>query len=90
MLVKYIDSNTIEYANNKQILKYNYKQIINPNDDNFIEAGYKPLEIEEEPTYNIEIEYLQSYYVEEEDKVIKKWKIVEIEKEDIVESLVEE
>ena len=66
MLVKYINENSVEYANNKQILKYNYKQIINPKDENFIKAGYKPLEIEEEPTYNIETEYLQSYYVEEE------------------------
>ena len=90
MLVKYINENSVEYANNKQILRYNYKQIINPKDENFIKAGYKPLEIEEEPTYNIETEYLQSYYVEEKDKIIKKWKIVEIEKEDIVESLIEE
>ena len=90
MLVKYINENNVKYANSRIILKYKYKQIINPKDDNFIEAGYKPLEVEEEPIYNVETEYLQSYYIEEEDKVIKKWKIVEIEKEDIVESLIEE
>ena len=43
MLVKYINENSVEYANNKQILKYNYKQIINPKDENFIKAVYKPL-----------------------------------------------
>lgn len=90
MLVKYINENNVKYANSRIILKYKYKQIINPKDDNFIEAGYKLLEIEEEPAYNVETEYLQSYYVEQEDKVIKKWKIVEIKKEDIVESLIEE
>ena len=82
MLVKFINENSVEYANNKQILKYNDKQIINPKDENFIEAGYKPLEIEEEPTYNIEIQYLQPYYVEQENKIIKKWEIKEIKEEE--------
>lgn len=82
MLVKYINENSIEYANNKQILKYNDKQIINPKEENFIEVGYKPLEIEEEPTYNIEIQYLQPYYVEQENKIIQKWEIKEIKEEE--------
>ena len=79
MLVKYINENSIEYANNKQILKYKDKQIINPKDENFIEAGYKPLEIDEEPTFNIETEYLQPYYIEQEDKITQKWEVKEIE-----------
>lgn len=79
MLVKYIDKNNVEYANNKQILKYDDKQVINPRDEDFIEAGYKPLEIEEEPAFNIETEYLQPYYIEQEDKIIQKWEIKEIE-----------
>ena len=82
MLVKFIDKNNVNYANNRQILKYNDKQIINPKDENFIEAGYKPLEIEEEPTYNIETEYLQPYYVEQENKIIQKWEIKEIKEEE--------
>ena len=86
MLVKYIDKNNVEYANNKKILKYKDKQIINPKDDNFIEAGYKPLEIEEEPTYNIEIQYLQPYYVEQENKIIQKWEIKEIKEEEYEEN----
>ena len=86
MLVKYINENSVEYANNKQILKYNDKQVINPKDENFIEAGYKPLEIEEEPTYNIETEYLQPYYVEQENKIIQKWEIKEIKEEEYEEN----
>ena len=82
MLAKYKDRYNVKYANNKQILKYNDKQIINPKDENFIEAGYKPLEIEEEPTYNIETEYLQPYYVEQENKIIQKWEIKEIKEEE--------
>lgn len=79
MLVKYIDKNNVEYANNKQILKYKDKQVINPKDENFIEAGYKPLEIKEEPQYDINTQYLQPYYLEQEDKIIQKWEIKEIE-----------
>ena len=79
MLVKYINEYNIKHANNKQILKYKDKQIINPKDENFIEAGYKPLEIEEEPQYDINTQYLQHYYLEQEDKIIQKWEIKEIE-----------
>ena len=79
MLVKYINEYNIKHADNKQILKYKDKQIINPKDENFIEAGYKPLEIEEEPNYDIETEYLQPYYIEQEEKIIQKWEIKNIE-----------
>lgn len=83
MLVKYINENIVKYANNKQILEYNNKQVINPRDENFIEAGYKPLEIEEEPTFNIETEYLQPYYIEQEDKITQKWEVKEIEESEV-------
>lgn len=82
MLVKYINEYNIKHANNKQILKYKDKQIINPKEENFIEAGYKPLEIEEEPNYDIETEYLQPYYIEQEEKIIQKWEIKNIEELD--------
>lgn len=81
-MYKIINKYKIEKANKEKILKYNDKQIINPKDENFIEADYRPLEIEEEPTYNIETEYLQSYYVEQENKIIQKWEIMKIEEED--------
>lgn len=83
MLVKYINEYNIKHANNRQILNYKDKQIINPKDENFIEAGYKPLEIEEEPAFNIETEYLQPYYIEQEDKIIQKWEIKEIEESEV-------
>ena len=83
MLVKYINEYNIKHANNKQILKYKDKQVINPRDEDFIEAGYKPLEIEEEPAFNIETEYLQPYYIEQEDKIIQKWEVKEIEEGEV-------
>ena len=73
MLVKYINENTIEIANKYAILKYDDVQVINPKDEDFIKAGYKELIIEEEPIYDMEKEYLESVYKEEENKIIQSW-----------------
>lgn len=79
MLVKYIDKQNVKYANHKRILEYDNKQVINPRDEDFKKAGYKTLEIEEEPDLELETQYLQPYYLEQEDKIIQKWEIKEIE-----------
>lgn len=79
MLVKYIDETTVIYANYNRILEYNDKQVINPRSADFEKAGYKPLEIEEEPAFNIEMQYLELYYQEQEEKIIQKWTVKEIE-----------
>lgn len=81
MLAKFINENNIKYANRKNILMFENKQVINPRDKDFIEAGYKTLEIEEEPTYNIETEYLVPVYEEQENKIIQSWIISEYEEE---------
>lgn len=81
MLVKFINENNIKFANRKKILIFENKQVINPRDEDFIEAGYKTLEIEEEPTYNIETEYLVPVYEEQENKIIQSWIISEYEEE---------
>lgn len=81
MLVKFINENNIKFANRKNILMFENKQVINPRDEDFIEAGYKTLEIEEEPTYNIETEYLVPVYEEQENKIIQSWIISEYEEE---------
>lgn len=78
-MYKFINKYKVEKADKAKILEYNNKQVINPKDENFIEAGYKPLEIDEEPTFNIETEYLQPYYIEQEDKITQKWEVKEIE-----------
>ena len=79
MLVKFINENNIKFANRKNILMFENKQVINPRDEDFIEAGYKILEIEEEPTYNIETEYLVPVYEEQENTIIQNWIISEYE-----------
>ena len=81
MLVKYINEYNIKHANNKQILKYDDKQVINPRDENFIEAGYKELIETEEPSYNLDTEYLQVYYEEKENKIFQKYKILKLDEE---------
>lgn len=81
MLAKYKDKYNVKYANNKQILKYNDKQIINPKDENFIEAGYKELIETEEPSYNLDTEYLQVYYEEKENKIFQKYKVLKLDEE---------
>lgn len=82
-MYKFINKYKVEKADKTKILEYDNKQVINPKDENFIEAGYKPLEIEEEPTFNIETEYLQPYYIEQEDKITQKWEVKEIEESEV-------
>ena len=79
MLVKFIDKNNVEYANNKQILKYKDKQVINPRDEDFLKAGYKELIETEEPSYNLDTEYLQVYYEEKENKIFQKYKVLKLD-----------
>ena len=79
MLVKYINEYNVKYANHKKILKYDNKQVINTREEDFEKAGYKTLEIEEEPAFNMETQYLEPYYQEQKEKIIQKWKVKEIE-----------
>jgi hypothetical protein len=48
-------------------------------EEDFEKAGYKTLEIEEEPAFNMETQYLEPYYQEQKENTIQKWKIKEIE-----------
>lgn len=79
MLVKYINEYNVKYANYKKILKYDNKQVINPRDEDFLKAGYKELIETEEPSYNLDTEYLQVYYEEKENKIFQKYKVLKIE-----------
>lgn len=79
MLVKYINETTVIYANYKKILKYDNKQVINPRDEDFEKAGYKELIETEEPSYNLDTEYLQVYYEEKENKILQKYKVLKFD-----------
>lgn len=81
MLVKYINETTVIYANYKKILEYDNKQVINPRDEDFLEAGYKELIETEEISYNLDTEYLQVYYEEKENKIFQKYKVLKFEEE---------
>lgn len=79
MLVKYINETTVIYANYDRILEYDNKQVINPRDENFLEAGYKELIETEEPSCNLDTEYLQVYYEEKENKIFQKYRILKFD-----------
>ena len=81
MLVKFINENNIKKKKKKNILMFENKQVINPRDKDFIEAGYKILEIKKEPIYNPDTEYLIPIYEEQENKIIQSWIISEYEEE---------
>ena len=82
-MYKFINKYKVEKADKSKILEYNNKQVINPRDENFIEAGYKELIETEEPSYNLDTEYLQTYYLEENDKIIQKWEVKKIEESEV-------
>ena len=79
MLVKYINEYNVKYANYKKILEYDNKQVINPREEDFEKAGYKTLEIEGEPAFNMETQYLVPYYHVQKEMIILKWIVKEIE-----------
>lgn len=79
MLVKYINETTVIYANYDRILEYDNKQVINPRDEDFSAARYKELIETEEPSYNLDTEYLQVYYEEKENKIFQKYRILKFD-----------
>lgn len=79
MLVKFINENNIKHANRKNILMFDNKQVINPRDEDFLKAGYKELIETEEPSYNLDTEYLQVYYEEKENKIFQKYRILKFD-----------
>ncbi|MGN1468071.1 MAG: hypothetical protein ACI4W1_07170 [Ruminococcus sp.] len=82
MLVKYIDKDNVTFADSRKILKYADKQVINPKEQDFINAGYKQLSIEEKPAYDTETQYLQPKFLDKENEVVQSWEIKNIESEE--------
>lgn len=81
MLVKYIDKDNIIKADKYKILFFENVQIINPTEDDFIQAGYKPLEIDEKPTFNKETEFISTYFEDKSTHVKQHWEIEKIEED---------
>lgn len=83
MLVKYINETTVIYANYDRILEYDNKQVINPRNEDFLKAKYKELIETEEPSYNLDTEYLQVYYEEKENKIFQKYKVLKLDESEV-------
>lgn len=82
-MYKFINKYKVEKADKTKILEYDNKQVINPRDEDFLKAGYKELIETEETSYNLDTEYLQTYYLEENDKIIQKWEVKKIEESEV-------
>ena len=78
-----IDKDNVTFADSRKILKYEDKQVINPKEQDFINAGYKQLSIEEEPVYDTDTQYLQPQFSDTENEVVQSWEIKSIESEEL-------
>lgn len=76
-----------KYINNKRIERYRGYVIIDGityanNIDKAKEAGFKELRIDEQPTYDIETEYLD-YEYEDGEVITQHWIVMPIEEEPV-------
>lgn len=78
MLAKFIDGQ-IRFAGGK-LLKHDGWITTNPREEDFIDAGYKPVEFN--PLPEKEGFYQVAEYIEEEDKIVANYHYVEIEDEE--------
>lgn len=81
MLFKYVDANKIIKADKYKILFYGNKQVINPTEDDFIQAGYKPLEVDDKPIIDEETELISTYFEDKLSHIEQHWKIEKIEED---------
>ena len=74
---KYIDKNTIEYANPKRLILED-KQIFNPTETDFISNGFYPLVENQIPEDELsENQYWCAKYTFKNNKIMQNWQIEE-------------
>ena len=54
-------------------------QISNPSLDTLLKAGVKPLEECEMPAYSEGTQFIQPYYVNKDNTIVKEWKVCDIQ-----------
>lgn len=81
MLALYINEYSIKKQRKGEILYIDGKQIINPKDEDYIMAGYKELVDTERPEYDIETQYLEITYINEENDILIHYEVKEIQPE---------
>ncbi len=79
MLAKYVSKYKIKIANRYEILADGDRQIINPKDEDFIAAGYKPLIETNPPLFNPLTQVLSPYYELHSDIITKEWCVVDVD-----------
>ena len=81
MLALYINEYSIKKQRKGEILYVDGKQIINPKEEDYLEAGYLPLTDSKVPEYNPEIEYLEITYEKREEDILIHYEVKEIQPE---------
>jgi hypothetical protein len=77
---QFIDEHNIKEYTKKYVI-VDDRQISHPSAETLLEAGIKPLAVEELPLYNEETQYAEHYYVDEDTEITQKWRIVDIPEE---------
>ena len=76
------------FINEERIERYNKKyvyldgvQISNPSLETLARANIKPLGEGETPAYNEETQFIQPYYVNKDNVILREWKVCNIQEE---------
>ena len=81
-LYKFISEERVERYD-KRYVYLNGVQISNPSLETLAQANIKPLEEDELPVFNEETQFLQPYYADRGDVIIRKWKVCDIQFEEV-------
>lgn len=81
MLALYINEYSIKKQRKGEILYIDGKQIINPKEEDYLEAGYLPLTDSERPEYDPETEFLEVTYELREKDILIHYTVKEIQPE---------
>lgn len=65
----------------KPYVSVNGRQISHPSAEVLLGAGFKPLVVENEPSYDAETQYIVPHYVDGETKITQKWRVCDIPEE---------
>ena len=71
---KFINEHHIEEYT-KAYVSVDGRQISHPSSEVLLDAGIKPLVVEDEPSYNTETQYLEPYYEDGETEITRQYRV---------------
>ena len=63
-------------------------QISHPSAEVLMMAGIKPLTVEDAPTYDEAVQYIEPYYEECEKEIVQKWNVCDIPTEGVIDNAI--